>query len=524
MIANILDRVILAVSPARGAERIATRQMFDASIKRADQITARGLESAERNRLRSSRWLGSRLSTDAMLAEDLEDTRHRSRELYRNDFIGGAIDSRVEHVVGTGFSVLPKVRAKSGVITETQAKKINEQLEEVFEQVEPIACSGRKRSLWAKVSLIQRSIDADGEAFAVFSDVGHEDAPIPLVVEVIDPDRVETPPDKATDPLCRMGIQYDNNKAISGYWIRRSHPNDDKEFSSEYDFRPASRVCHIFVEWSAGQSRGLPWMTRALNRAKDGKDLTEAGIIGAQVEACFAGFVRTKTNPLTKAIGAASETPVNTKRLQNVQPGSLTYLNHDDEVTFATPQKSNQTGTLQEYNNRTIAAALNWPYEMVMKDWRGVSFAGGRIILHGAKLTTASRQKLITEMFLRCFWIRLVDEAVIVGAIDVDARVYRDNLHAFRRHVWTPPKWKYAITPGEETKDTVNKIDNNLMTLEEALQEDQKDWRDIVEQRQVEREAEREADVLPNETAKTETPAPETKTPEETETEAELVS
>lgn len=517
---NFLDRAILFVSPRRGAERIATRQLFDASVKRAEQITARALESSEKNRTREAKWLGSRLSVDAFLEEDLEDTRHRSRELYRNDFVGGAIDSRVEHVVGNGFTVRPKIKKKKGVITEAQADDYNEQLADIFEQVEPTACRTRKRSLWSKTCLVQRGIDADGEAFVVFSDIGTSELPIPLCVEVIDPDRVETPPKKATDPLCRMGIQYSANKSIAGYWIRRTHPNDDKEFSDLYDYRPASRVCHIFVEWAAGQSRGLPWMTRALNRAKDGKDLTEAGIIGAQVEACFAGFVKTKTNPMAKAMGATTET-VNTKRLQNVQPGSITYLNQDDEVTFATPQKGNQTGTLQEYNNRTIAAALNWPYEMTLKDWRGVSFAGGRIILHGAKLSTNARQKLITEMLLRCFWIRLVDEAVSVGAIDIDPRLYRDNLHAFRRHVWTPPKWKYAITPGEETKDTVNQIDNNLMTLEEALQEDQKDWREVIEQRQLERETEREADVLPNETAKTETPAPEPepKSAEQVETE-----
>lgn len=190
---NFLDRAILFVSPRRGAERIATRQLFDASVKRAEQITARALESSEKNRTREAKWLGSRLSVDAFLEEDLEDTRHRSRELYRNDFVGGAIDSRVEHVVGNGFTVRPKIKKKKGVITEAQADDYNEQLADIFEQVEPTACRTRKRSLWSKTCLVQRGIDADGEAFVVFSDIGTSELPIPLCVEVIDPDRVETP-------------------------------------------------------------------------------------------------------------------------------------------------------------------------------------------------------------------------------------------------------------------------------------------------------------------------------------------
>jgi capsid protein len=244
-------------------------------------------------------------------------------------------------------------------------------------------------------------------------------------------------------------------------------------------------------------------MTRALNRAKDGKDLTEAGIIGAQVEQCFAGFIKTKASPVAAAIGAATSTD-NGRRLQDVRPGSINYLGKDDEIVFSAPNKANSVGTLQEYNNRTIAAALNWPYEMLMKDWRGVSFAGGRIVLNAAKMSTKVRQKLIAESMLRPFWHRLVEESVIVGAVDIDARMYRDNRHAFNRHVWAGPRWSYAINPAEEVRATGLALDYNLTTLAKELSENQEDLEEVIAQRIIEREMERQGNIRPNAVAESE--------------------
>lgn len=521
-VAAWIDRAVFAVAPVWGAQRLAVRRAFETS----ERYFGRALEAAETDRHREASWLGSRLSTDAFLEEDLETTRDRSRELYRNDFVGGAIDSRVEHVVGTGFTVQAKIKAKDGVVTAEEAKKYNEQLEEVFEQVEPTACRTRKKSLWQKISLACRTVDADGECFVIHSDIGNANAPIPLCVEVIHSDRVETPPEFMNDPSVRMGIKYSKNKEIAGYYIRDSHPNDNKEFSTTYKLIPAWRVQHIFVEWFPGQSRGLPWMTRALNRAKDGKDLTEAGIIGAQVEACFAGFIRTKASPVAAAIGATTSTD-NGRRIQDIRPGSMNWIGEKDEIQFSTPNKANAVGTLQEYNNRTIAAALNWPYEMLMKDWRGVSFAGGRIILNGAKISTKVRQKLITESMLRPFWHRLVEESVIVGAVDIDARLYRDNRHVFNRHEWAGPRWSYAINPAEEIKAVGMALDYNLTTLAHELAEGQQDLEEVVAQRIIEREMERQGNIRPNSVATAEAAieaAEKAEQPEESEREMEQVA
>jgi capsid protein len=204
---------------------------------------------------------------------------------------------------------------------------------------------------------------------------------------------------------------------------------------------------------------------------------------------------------LDRATGNATSTNSSGQRIQDLAPGRVQYIGENEEIVFSNPTKTNAVGTLAEYNNRTIAAALNWPYEMLMKDWRGVSFAGGRIVLNSAKLSVRSFQKLIAEGLLAPWWNRMVEEAVIVGAVDIDPRAYRDYRFWFNQHTWTGQRWSYALTPGEEIKAKVTAIENNLATVADTLAEDQQDLEVVFKQRAKERSMERENEIVPSQMA-----------------------
>lgn len=500
---KLVDSIAYLVSPTWGANRIASRRLFEAATE-SEHSFRNAYEGGESDYKRGASWMMSRLSTDAGLSEDLQAMRIRSRELSRNDFLGGAIDSRVDHSVGKGFTVQARVKPFPGA-SEDRVADINSQLEELWERVASNICRTRKRSLWQKTCLAARLIDEDGEAFVIMSatPVG---SPIPLCIEVVDADRVETPPEKIADPRCRLGIQYGDNHEVTGYWVRTTHPHDDKEFEVAYDFVPADRVCHLFVEVAAGQSRGLPWMTRVLNRAKDGKDLAEAGIIASQVQACYAAFIKSASSPVARANGAKTGVTSSGERIQAIKPGSVQYIGTDDEVTFSSPANSNMAGSLNEYNNRTIAGGLNWPYEMLLKDWRGVSFAGGRIVLNAAKLSTQARQQLLIEGMLRPIWNEFVSQAVRFGLVNIDARRFLAMPYRYNRHSWTPPKWSYSLTPGEEVKAKLDAIDGNIETLSDVLAENQMDFEEVMKTRQKERAIEREYDIMPTKLTQVERP------------------
>lgn len=496
----LVDRAIFAVAPEVGARRMAVRRQWDMAADLAERFAdpGHGFEGAEWDRLRGSKWASSRLSINSDLEYDLTHLRRRTRDISKNDSIGGAVDARVNHVVGAGFTPQPRVAPVEGVITEAQASLINRQLGDLYERIHHRLDLDGVRSLWQLTRLADRLLAVDGEAFVVFSDLARPDRPLPLILEVVDTDRVETPPDRAGDPRVRLGIEKDAQGRVVFYHVRKQTPNDIRTTDITFDRVPARRVCHLFEPWFAGQARGLPWMTRVLNRVRDAKDLDEATIVAAQVEACFAMFIKT-TGAGRAAVGNGNgSAAAGGRREQDIHPGTVKYLNPGEEPVFANPSKPGSTyAPFQEWNYRRSAAGINWPYEMVAKNWAGTSFAGGRLVLTEAKIDAECRQRLLIELLLVPFWEALVDEAVLLGQADIRPALYRRAPWAFRKHYWMAPAWQYALNPGEEVGADVEAIDNNLTTLSDRLAARGRTLEDVIAVRRREVELLKEAGITP---------------------------
>ena len=408
--------------------------------------------------------------------------RTESRELTSHDFLGGAIASRVEHIIGTGFMCLPTITAgdESGDI----ASAVADFSEEVLSQIGV----DRKTDLWAILKLAQRSIDVDGEAFIIKSDTPSE-TPATISLEVISADRVATPIGSA-NPRIINGIEYSAAGAVRKYHVSVPSANGiDKTRSID-----AANVYHVWNQESPRTNRGIPLVSKAAARARDGRDLADASLIAAQMEACFAGFVHSTSSAASKAI-SASDHSHGASRYQDISPGSLTYLNSDESISFANPTKSNAAGSLLEYTNRLIAAAINWPYELCVGDWRGISFAGGRIVLSSARKTVEASQELLIHQFLKPLHAEIVKQGTIAGIIPSSLSNYQAS-----RCSWIGPEWNYSLNPAEDTKNQIMRIDNNLTTLEEVASLSQRNWKEITTQRAAERDVEREQEIVPNAT------------------------
>jgi lambda family phage portal protein len=492
-IGDAIDSAVLMLSPSWGVKRKMARLA-------ASQMAYH--DGAEDDRLHGAgRWLGSKISPDSALEDDLETLRERSRELYRSDSIGGLIDSNVDHVIGTGFTMQSRPMTVGG-ITEERSQQVSDELEQTFNRWASRCDTTLRRNLWQLSRLAYRHLEVDGETFTrKMASGSRSEKPIPLTLQIIDPVRVETPPKESGNPLVRMGVEYNDSGEVVAYHVRKTNPYDTKQISISYDRVPAAEMIHVYEPWFAGQSRGYPAFTRVLNRLKDAKDLDEASLIAAQIEACFSVFV--KSAPGGETLGAierarlAATGQQGGRQLEEIAPGRIQYLNSSEDVVFAQPTRpGNSVGPLQELNHRRIASGMNEPYEMLMKDWRGVSFAGGRIVLNAKRLSVKSKQKLFGDAWFIPIWEEFVRQAVSTGATSLTASEYQRMPWAWNRVDAVPPTWSYSITPSEEVRAKNEKIQTNQTTLQETCAEDGKDWKDVLRQRQRERDMEREFGLL----------------------------
>lgn len=487
---SVVDGIVYMFNPDAGIRRMALRSMWDSG----EQARMSGYEGGNSSTTRDGKWLGSRLSEDSEQEESLVQQRSRSRELYRNDSMGGVVDARTNIVVSYGFTPRAGIKERVGMITEDQARRWNTELEEVYEQVHLTICQTGKFSLWELTELIEQCHGYAGESITIMGDRGDTDSPIPLKLEVVDSERLETPFSMTGNKLVRMGVEYDASGAIVAYHIRDSHPFDTLDIKQTWTRYPAERVMHVFKRMFPGQTRGLPWMVRVLNRVKDAKDLDEATIIAQQVQACFAAFVTTPLDPMKAANAAA----VDVNRTEEIRPAMLRYLSEGQEITFSNPSNGGANyEPFQDVNKHNIAIGLNFPFEMVAKDWRGLSFAAGRLSLADARTFAKTCQKRNTEKWLCKIWQRMVFESVLAGACTIPVREFNANRWLYYRHSWTPPQWAYVITPGEEIKAAKDAVDNNFRTKASVVGEFGDDLEDVFAERKKERQMERDMDIEP---------------------------
>jgi lambda family phage portal protein len=94
-------------------------------------------------------------------------------------------------------------------------------------------------------------------------------------VTVIDPDRIETPPERAADPDVFEGQRLDEHSRTIGMWFRRRHASeglDPRAISRTHEFvfretkwgRPM--LFHHFVKTRGGQKRGITNLVTILRR------------------------------------------------------------------------------------------------------------------------------------------------------------------------------------------------------------------------------------------------------------------
>jgi capsid protein len=140
---------------------------------------------------------------------------------------------------------------------------------------------------------------------------------------------------------------------------------------------------------------------------------------------------------------------------------------------------------------------MNHPYEMVTKNWGGLSFAGGRLSLAECKIATEVSQQLVTEAWLAPIWRRMVFEAVATGACSLDPYTYSRARWWFHRHEWTPPSWPFALTPGEEVDADIKLVNNNLRSKTKVIAKYGGNRQDVFAERKAEREQERAFQIDP---------------------------
>jgi lambda family phage portal protein len=470
-------------------------------------MSAHAAADTSDNALRA--WTPRPASPDADMAGERDTMVGRSRDLIRNHGVAqGAQQTIADNVVGTGLRLGSRPMYKLLGLDKAWAREFGDTVE------------GYHRLWWGDTSCdacdeldgagltnqVVRSLFANGEACAVpmwSPEPGQLFASRLLLIE---PDQLCNPNRRPNSATLRDGVERDprTGRALA-YWVRSSHPGDSYggagflgvagewtriEAKTRWGRR---RFLHVHDKDRVGQTRGKPLMAAVMKPFKQLDHYTTVHLQTAIVNSMIAAFIKTPLDQesLIELFGgdadsarkyfdakasADSRTKLKGGALIPLQPG-------DDVVPFVPANASAGFDQFVMSVYRHIAAGLNLPYELLLKDFTKTNYSSARAaMLEAWRYFNALRRK-VGAMFCQPAYELILEE--MVDRQMVDAPDFYNLRRAYAASRWIGPGRGW-VDPVKEATAAQIRMETRQSTLEMECAEQGLDWEEVLEQQAVE--------------------------------------
>jgi len=483
-----LDGLISFFSPRAGFKR----RTFRRAIKVSDSFSS--YKGASRDRLRSS-WIPGGGSADSDLLPELKDIRERSRDLNRNDAHASGITSTMTtNVVGSGIRPQSRIDKESLGIDEGTASTFQKDAERIWKKWTPYADAGNRMDFYEIQQLIDRQILENGEAIVIPMMLQDPDRPYSLALQIIESDRLDTPPGMQGDRSIRSGVRIGEKGEPISYFIQKTHPGDIryiKQFERVFTEIPAKNeygrrnVFHLYDVQRSGQTRGVPFFAPVLTYFKDLGEYAEAELVAARIAACFSLFITSEAS-MDVSVGGAYDRNPSGQLLESLEPGMIKHLMPGESITSFNPQRPG--ASFEPFVDRilkAISAALGLPYELVAKDFSKTNYSSARAALLEARRYFKMRQEWLSRKLCQPVWEMVLEEAYLRREINADT--FYENKRYWTGASWIAPGWEW-VDPLKEAQAAEVGLKNGIVTFSDIYAQEGKDWEESLEQRKREQD------------------------------------
>jgi lambda family phage portal protein len=456
---------------------------------------------ASRTSQQLASWLPFAGSADTDTLLDLPVLTPRSRDLARNNGIAsGAIQTITDNVVGTGLRMQAAPDWQMLGRSKEWAQEWSRQVESLWRTwAESVECdAGRGLNFSGLTTLMFRSSLLNGEGLCL--PLWQPDAGSVFATRlfVIEPDRLCNPQYAFDSRYRRGGIEIDDYGRPLAYWVRTTHPGDifaGYATPGVWERIPAAtawgrkRVIFMGEKERPGQTRSKPIFSAVMQQFKMLDRYAGAELDAAVVNAMIAAFVETpmEMDGLLEMYGAqdggvkaymdAKAQPANRARLKS---GAIVPLYPGERLAAFNPARpASGFAPFMESVLRHIAAGVNIPYELLLRDFSKTNYSSARAALLEAWRYFRSKRQWLSDYWAKPVYELWFEEAVNAGLID--APDYYAN-----RSAWTRCRWIGAgrgwVDPVKESQAAMIRMDSGLSTLEAECAEQGLDWEEVLQQ------------------------------------------
>ncbi len=474
-------------------------------------------------------WQPSTRSADSDIRPGKGVMDARVRDTVRNDaYAAAGSEIRKDSIVGAMFLLNAKpahgyLAYENQAMDETWAQEFQAEAELKFTLwAESPSCyvdAQRVNTLTSLVRLAVGQFTTTGEVLSS-AEYPRDRKPFRTAIQMIDPDRLSTPPTMREDPYMRMGVEKDRYGAPVAYHFRDTHPGDP--FMGRNSWTRVSRtygwgrqkVIHIFEQQRAAQTRGVSSMVAALKEARITKRFRDVTLQNAVLNATYAATIESDLPPeqVMAAIGGNSLDPnAVAKAVASVQAGYLSaysaYTEKSDnllmdgikvpllspgmKLNLRSPSQGGLIGTdFEQSLLRYIAAILGVSYEQLSKDYSKTNYSSARAAANETWKTMQSIKRNVADRFASAIYALWLEEAIAIGEIQSLPRNAPSFWERMNKDAYCACDWIGAsrgqVDELKETQAASMRLNAGLSTYEEEYARLGKDYRSMFAQ--IERE------------------------------------
>lgn len=466
---------------------------------------------------RMAAWIPRNGSADADLLDEVSTITNRARDLVRNNPIASGVrQTLIDNIIGSQLRLSSQPSYRLLGKDKDWASEWGGKVEDEFATwADTVECDiARSNTFLGLTTQGASGAFTNGDGIGVILWQPRKGARWSTRLQVVEADRMDTPPWLINKANLRKGVEIDDFGAPVAYWIMKYHPGDKHAYLNLANqdnwvripaFTPwgRRRVIHLYDKERAGQSRGKSIFTAVMREFKTVGEYMGSEVQAAASNALIASIVESDLPPDMVAdllggqeggVAGHYQAIVDSYHRKKMEGGMNLVAPLGTKITgFSTNRPNVAFNGFMEAVMRHIAAGLNLPYELLVKDFSKTNYSSAR-----AALLEAWRFFQVKRSWLRDQWLDPCFEAWLEEAVNlgrIDAPDYYDNQYAYSacRWIFAGRGW---VDPTKEAKASQLRMDAGLSTLENEAAEQGLDWYEVLEQRARERKAMEELGLL----------------------------
>jgi len=396
--------------------------------------------------------------------------RMRSRyEVSNNPYLFGICNSNADDLIGAG----PTLQVQ------TTNAAYNREVETAWAEW----CA--EVELAEKIRTCKLAKTVDGEGFLVLKTVSDLEHPVKLYPCDLEADQVTTPMPQNMAELWVDGlILHPVTGRPKFYTVLKYHPGDfwfPTLNPLEVDRVQARHVIHWFPKFRPGQVRGIPVFASSLDLFAELRAFRKAVLSNAQTAAALTALLKQD-----KDIGAPANTDDDDAEYQPfsrvpIDRGMMTMLPPGvDMASFDPKQPATTYEMFQEKCLGEAVRPLNYPLNLALGTSQKFNFSSAKLDHINYRSGLAVERNECSAVVVNKVFAAWFEEAVLSGAV-----------RAFNGLKLPPHEWHW---PGFEPLDPVvdaqadhERLSNGTLTWREFWARRGYDWRDVMQQQEIER-------------------------------------